>query len=131
MTPTGRTLALLRKSGYLADVCERWIPRLNRRRDLFHFGDVLGVHPIRREVVIVQCTTLPNLSARLAKIRAVSELPGLLAAGVIVQAHGWARRGASWHCKVVDVRHAEPVVMCRVPRRRGGKRWEPAPLFEE
>ncbi len=33
MTPTARSLALLRRSGYLAAVVEKWIPRINRRRD--------------------------------------------------------------------------------------------------
>jgi hypothetical protein len=132
MTPTARSLDLLRRNGYVVDVVERWIPGANIRRDLFHFGDLLAVHPTQREIVIVQCTTLSNLPARVAKIKRIPELSGLLAAGVRVQVHGWARRGGRWQVQAVDIRpgDAEPVVMCRVPRRRGGRQWQPAPLFD-
>jgi hypothetical protein len=57
MTPTGRSLTLMRRSGYLAAVVETWIPHVNRRRDLFGLFDVLAVHPVRREMVLIQ--TLP------------------------------------------------------------------------
>ena len=131
MTPTARSLAYLRKSGYLVGVVERWISGANVRRDLFGFADVLAVHPVRREVVLVQVTTLSNLSVRVAKIRGIPELPALLAAGLGIQAHGWVRRSGRWHCKVVDIcaGDCEPVVVCRVPRGRGG-RWQPLSLFE-
>jgi hypothetical protein len=34
MSPTARTLALLRREGYIASSVERFLPRVNRRRDL-------------------------------------------------------------------------------------------------
>jgi hypothetical protein len=40
MTPTARTLAFLRRAGYLAAVVESWLPHTFRRRDLFGFADV-------------------------------------------------------------------------------------------
>src|SRR6516225_4584557 len=102
-TPTARSLALLRRVGYLAAVVESWIPRIHRRRDLFGFADVLAVHPVRREVMLVQVTTARHLADRLAKVWAAPELPGLLAGGCKVQLHGWTRQGKRWRVKLVDV----------------------------
>jgi hypothetical protein len=39
MTPTARTLALMRRSGYLAAMVESWLRYANRRRDLFDCCD--------------------------------------------------------------------------------------------
>jgi hypothetical protein len=59
-----RTLNLLRRSGYTAEICERWIPGTGVRRDLFHVGDLFAVHAARRELWLVQACTLSNLAAR-------------------------------------------------------------------
>jgi hypothetical protein len=110
----------LRYSGYLAAVVETWIPHVHRRRDLIGFADVLALHPVRREVVLVQVTTADHLAGRLAKVRAAPKLPGLLAAGCKVQLHGWRRQGQRWRVKVVDVRPEDlgPAVTVPLPRRR-------------
>jgi hypothetical protein len=42
MTPMARTLAFLRGCGHAADVVERWLPRVNVRRDLFHCIDIVA-----------------------------------------------------------------------------------------
>ena len=39
MTPTARTLVLLRAEGYVCVVAEAWLPGVNRRPDLFGFAD--------------------------------------------------------------------------------------------
>jgi hypothetical protein len=62
-------------------------------RPLFGCFDVLAVHPVRREMVLIQTTTVGHLAHRLAKVKAAAELPGLLAAGCKVQVHGWKRAG--------------------------------------
>jgi hypothetical protein len=95
-THPARILRLLRRSGHVTAVVERWIPHANRRRDLFGVADVLAIHPVRREVV--QVTTADHLANRLAKVQAAVELPGLLAAGCGVQLHGWRRPavGGAW-----------------------------------
>ncbi len=132
MTPTGRTLDLLRQSGYLAAVVESWIPHLNRWRDLFRFADVLAVHPVRREIALVQVTTADHLAHRLAKVQGIPELPAILAAGVKVMVHGWARCGGKWHARIVEVVQADlqPVVVDGPPRRTG-KRTEQGMLCFE
>ena len=63
-SPTARTLDLPRRCGHLAAVVEKWLPKVNRRRDLFGIADVMPVHPIRREIVLIQCTTLAHSAIR-------------------------------------------------------------------
>ena len=45
MSPTARTLALLRKQGYTAQVVERYCHYSHRRIDLFACIDVLALKP--------------------------------------------------------------------------------------
>jgi hypothetical protein len=65
MTPTARTLAYLRKRGYLAGVVERYCSFTKRRHDLFGFIDIVAVRG--DEILGVQATTASNLQARIAK----------------------------------------------------------------
>jgi len=131
MMPTGRTLDLLRKSGYLADVVERWLPRINRRRDLFGFADVLAVHR-RLGFLLVQVTTAAHVPDRLEKARHRPELEVWLAAGGRFEVHGWALRSGRWLCRVVEVTGADLVPMETIPLpvRRRGRAWKQRGLFE-
>ena len=131
MSPTSLTLDLLRRSGYLAAVVERWLPKINKRRDLFGIIDVLGIHPVRREVLLVQTTTIANLSARLAKVKASPVLPGLLAAGVVVQLHGSRKNaGKGWRPKIITVRAEDLQAVVVVPLPRRPRRCHQGTLFE-
>lgn len=115
MTNTARSLALLRKSGYLAEVCERWIPRANVRRDLFQFADVIACHATRREIVLVQATSLSNVGARLRKAQNRHELRTWLASGGRFLVMGWKGR----EVRQVEVRAEDlAAVAVVVPRRR-------------
>jgi hypothetical protein len=132
MTPTARTLDLMRRSGYLADVCERWVPvpGKNIRRDLFHAFDVLAVHPVRREVVLIQTTTADHLAHRLAKVKAVPELAGLLAAGCKIQLHGWKQLGHRWSVRILEVQAEDlAAVVVTAPARRRKRPHQPG-LFD-
>jgi hypothetical protein len=125
-------LALLRASHYLAAVVEAWIPRINRRRDLFGFADVLAVHRLAREpMLLVQSTTAAHVAHRLAKARTRPELAVWLAAGGAFQVHGWYQRAGRWQVKVVAV-HGEDLeqVVLGAPRRRRGKRTPERGLFD-
>ncbi len=135
-SPTARTLALLRRRGYTADVVERFVAGAGERgqgirRDWGHFGDVLACHAGRREIVLVQSTTLPNVAARLAKARGRPELALWLRAGGRFEVHGWARRRGRWLVKVVEVKGDDlaAVVVEQPPRKRPPSRWQPANLF--
>jgi hypothetical protein len=127
VTPTARSLALLRRSGYLAEVVERWIPRANRRRDLFHLGDVLGVHRHRQPAfLLVQATSLANVSSRVAKARSRPEVSIWLRAGGAFEVQGWTCRAGRWEVKRVSlsIEELEPMVL-QAPARRRPKSQQP------
>jgi hypothetical protein len=131
-SPTARTLARLRRRGYLAGVVERWLPRANVRKDLFGCADVLAVHPRDRAFLLVQCTSLAHVGDRLRKAKARPELAAWLQAGGAFEVWGWARRGRRWAVKGVAVRPGDlaAVVIEALPRRPGGRQWHPLPLFD-
>ena len=117
MSPTRRTLELLRASGYVADVCERWLPRVNRRRDLFHAADVIAVRPAAREILLVQCTSRANLSARVRKVRARFEVAAWLKAGGAFECWGWFESSTGrWDVSRIALR-PDDVQVDLTPRR--------------
>jgi hypothetical protein len=131
-TPTARTLALLRRRGWIAAPVERWLAGPGVRQDVWGFGDVLAAHPRERAILLVQATTAGHLAARLAKAQARPELAAWLAAGGAVQVWGWRRCGQRWRVKVVAVRAEDlaAIVLEAPPRRRSGRPWAPLPLFD-
>ncbi len=88
MTPTQRTLKVLRERGYVADVVERWLPHVKVRKDLFGLFDVLAVGA---DVVGVQCTSGSNVSARVEKITGHENVAAVRKAGIRVLVHGWRK----------------------------------------
>ena len=101
MSPTQRSLAHLRKSGYTAEVVEKWIPGANIRRDLFGFGDVLAIRDA--EVLLVQSTSGDNVSKRVDKITESPLVGTVRKAGIRIHVHGW-RKAANgrWTLREVD-----------------------------
>lgn len=100
-SPTQRSLAEMRRRGYLADVTERWIPRANVRRDLFGFGDVLAVGD--DEVVMVQATSRDNVSSRVRKIEQSETVGAVRKGGIRILVHGWFKQRGRWRLREVDV----------------------------
>ena len=116
MTPTARSLALLRSQGWVGDVVERWIGggKFRVRKDFLGFADIVGIqlysgpYDLKVRAVAVQATSGTNIAHRLAKMR---ETPGAvewLRAGGMIEIHGWAKRGArgkrkAWQVRVVVV----------------------------
>lgn len=103
-SPTQRTLNLLRKDGYLAEVVERVVPGGRFRRDLFGIFDVVGIAPDARGVLGIQCTTCGNLSARVSKMLVSPALVVWLLAGNRAEAWGWAKFGRAGSRKLWQVR---------------------------
>ena len=104
MTPTQRSLALLRERGYLAVVVEKWVPwpKPGHRADLWGFVDLLAIKA--GEIVAVQTTSGGGVSSRLRKIADSPHLATVLPAGIRVVIHGWRRVGPrgkakKWHCR--------------------------------
>lgn len=86
-SPTQRTLAEMRKRGYLCQVVEHWNPYARIRQDLFGFGDVLCLGD--NEVVMVQATSYSNTSARIKKIADHENVAAVRNAGIRILVHGW------------------------------------------
>lgn len=115
MTPTQRSLKLLRERGYIVDVIEKWIPCTPKgfkgpikRRDAWNFGDLLAAKIGVQGATLVQTTSGSNVSARLAKIKSIAEAGIWLASGNRIVCHGWAKRGErgkrkTWTCREVEV----------------------------
>lgn len=130
MSPTARSLAWLRREGFLAAVVERWIPGANVRSDLWHFADLLAVRPREHTFLLVQVTSIANMSSRLAKARSRPELAVWLQANGMFEVHGWERRAGGWRLKRVGVQaeDLQPIVL-QAPRRRRRAAQQPL-LFE-
>jgi hypothetical protein len=132
VTPTALTLRLLRRRGYMADVCERWLPHTDppMRRDLFGGFDVVAIHRDIPGVLGVQTTSLANLPARVAKLRPLASVAAWLKCGNRVQVHGWERRGRNWTVKVVELSPDDlAAIVTEQPRRRLPNRHHYGDLF--
>ncbi len=129
MTPTGRTLTLLRAEGYVCCVAEAWLPHVHRRRDLFGFADVAAVHPRLSGPLLVQTTTAAHLSTRRKKVCESAAARLWLRAGGRIQLHGWERRAGRWRCRRLEL-HGEDLAAVDLtprPKRRDRQRG----LFDE
>ena len=123
MTPTARTLVYLRRQGYLTAVVESWIPHANLRRDLWHFADVLAVHPRDKVFLLVQVTTTAHVAHRLAKAKSRPELAAWLRAGGRFIVHGWRSCDGKWLLRQVEVQGQDlHDVVLASPRLRRGER---------
>lgn len=91
-SPTARSLEHLRKQGYLAEVVEKWIPAVKRRKDLYGFIDILAIAPGR--IVGVQATSGDNVAARVAKIADHPNVDAVRRAGIEIHVHGWRKNAA-------------------------------------
>jgi hypothetical protein len=101
--PTQRSLAHLRGQGYVAEVVEKWIPMVKRRKDLFGFIDILAVHPEREGVIGVQATSGSHVSARIDKIVNHDNVGAVRKGGIRILVHGWAKRKGRWKLREVDL----------------------------
>ena len=97
MSPTERSLALLRKEGYLVGIVEKWNPHARIRQDLYGFIDLLAVRP--GETLGVQATSGSNVSARVAKIAEHENYPRVLEAGWVIEVWGWRKLKSGWACR--------------------------------
>lgn len=102
MSPTARTLAELRRLGYVAEVVERWIPRTKIRVDLFGTIDVVAVR--EGECLGVQATSGSNAAARLNKAKAEPRLAAWLRAGCRFEVWSWRLAGVRGARKVWTLR---------------------------
>ena len=91
--PTARTLEMLHKEGYIAQVVERWNPWAQRKIDLFNCIDIIAVRPTRCSIVGIQCTTGSHHAVRRAKILSEPKARAWLECGGSIEIRSWSRRG--------------------------------------
>ena len=100
---TSRTLALLRKEGWVCQLVEVWNPYSRKRQDLFGWFDVLAFRRPGDGILGIQSTTGANAGARLRKAELLPGLAGWLAAGGRAELWSWAKRGPRGKRKVWTV----------------------------
>ena len=107
MTPTQRSLKLLRDEKWVVAIVEKWNQWAKIRIDLFGFGDLLAIRD--GTALIVQTTSGSNVSARIEKIKANQDARRwLLAPNHFIEVHGWRKVGAKgkrklWECREVPL----------------------------
>jgi hypothetical protein len=94
MTPTSRTLKLLRSEDKVAGISEHWNCFTNQRKDLFGFIDIVALGD--KQTWGIQCTSTGNISARIKKITTECRELALawLKAGNLIEVIGWSKKGA-------------------------------------
>lgn len=101
MTPTQRSLAHLRKTGWTVAIVEKWNPHVGPhgiRQDLFGCLDLLAVRPIEAStpsgpdgILGVQCCAGSSAANRVAKILAEPRARTFLEAGGRIVVHAWRK----------------------------------------
>ena len=106
--PTQRSLKHLRDRKYAPFVVEYYNPWAKRKTDLYHFIDLVAIHPAETGVLGIQTTTGDNLSARVKKAEALPAYWAWLAAQNDVEFHGWrkikaGKKVATWQVRLIKV----------------------------
>jgi hypothetical protein len=104
-----RSLAVLRREGYLVAIVERFNRFARVRQDCFGLFDALAIKADRPGVLGIQATTAEgsHMSAHRAKLQASPALAVWLAAGNRVELMGWAKRGGRGQRKTWKVYREE------------------------
>jgi hypothetical protein len=94
MTPTARSLDLLRKDGWHAQVVERYLAFARVRQDLFGFIDLVAIKE-GEPLLAVQATSTSNLASRVNKALESPLLRVWLSTGARFECWGWSLKGAA------------------------------------
>ena len=106
VSPTSRTLQLLKKENKLVDIVEKWNSFTQQRKDVFGFIDIIALDPEKKETWGIQCTSTGNMNARVKKILTECRDAALiwLKAGNHIEVIGWSKTGPAgkrklWNAK--------------------------------
>jgi hypothetical protein len=101
-SPTTRSLALVRQSGGIAAVVEKWNPHARIRQDLFGIIDIVAV--CGGVTTGIQATSSGNVASRVKKLNASDALPWLRQAGWKIVVHGWSKNSKGrWQYREVQI----------------------------
>lgn len=90
-SPTQKSLELIRKEGFTAQVVEHWNSFARCRQDLFGFIDIVAVSAEYTGVAGVQTTSKKNMGARILKIKKDPVSKVWIAGGNRLFVHGWEK----------------------------------------
>jgi len=109
ISPTARTLKYLKEQGILCDIAEHWNSFVGRRKDLFHFIDVIALDP-SRGVIGVQCCARSGHAEHRKKILDNEYAPTWLKCGGKIEIHSWGKqklhrnsKALRWTSKVEEI----------------------------
>lgn len=103
VSPTQRSLTLLRSDGWTCAITEHWNHFAKIRQDLFGFADVLAMKP-NHTPRLIQITSGSNVSARVKKIRTIEKSYIALDSGFDIYVHGWRKlKSTGWTPRVLLV----------------------------
>ena len=105
MSPTQRSLKMMRERGYLCAITEHWNPFAKIRQDLFGFIDILCVGECDYDdanIICVQTTTLAHQPERVAKIKAHPHYEFLKKSALVIVVHGWRKLKTGWECREIE-----------------------------
>jgi len=108
MSPTQRSLKLLRDAGWTAEVVERWNPHARIRQDLFGFADIIAMMP--GSVPLLVQVTSTGWASRVAKVNAEPRALLAFQSGFRVEIHGWRKlqsNGGKWTPKIIALQHKD------------------------
>lgn len=113
MSPTQRTIAALKKAGYITAITEHWNMYARIRQDMFGFCDILALAPhsaLPPHIFAVQCTSGSNHSARVNKIIAEPRALAWIIAGGRIQVWSWKKMGLRgkakhWTPRIEEIGH--------------------------
>ena len=95
MSPTQRSLKVLRDHGATVAVVERWNPYAKIRQDLFGFADLLALAPGKGIYAIQVCSDNGgDVAERVRKILGCEHARTFVECGGFIAVHGWGKRGA-------------------------------------
>lgn len=103
MTPTARTLKVLKAEGWHCAKVEAWNPWCKMRHDLYGMFDYLALRP--GKIVGVQITSGSNHAARVKKLAASDLLPIWLSTGQGAQVRSWtkSKRTGKWAERITEM----------------------------
>jgi len=100
-SPTQRSRDWLKKRGIESQIVERWNSFARIRQDLFGFVDIVAVEA---RIIAIQVTSGTNVAARINKIFDEPRAKAWLAAGGLIEVHGWRKTGAAGKRKLWNLR---------------------------
>lgn len=88
-----KSLAEMRKRGYVCEITEHFNFYTKRKKDLFGMFDFVALHPDIPGMLGVQTTSRGNMNARIKKLQANPILALWCRAGLDAVVHGWSKKG--------------------------------------